>query len=396
MIDPIAKVFNDFDRGTISRRQLLQALGVAAVAAPLSNASAQGSCGAANAGTPRCNTTLLPPPFAPTGWKTIHFDHFKLQCAEPRLEAAYYATLMNWKVRSDDGDKIVLDIGDNFGAVEIRGGYVAPPAPTPAPAAPPAGAGDSSAGRGGRGAGAAAGGRGGARIPLRAVWDSFCWGIDNWDTKKVEAALTERGLNPVADHNGKDFQSFHVKDPDGFDVQISNGSKQNRRTAPAKGALPAPAPFAPTTWKTLWLDHISFGVTDYKESAAFYNALLGWKLGADEGSQNTMEIGPEIGGIIVRGGNRFAPEGQRAAGGRGGQASVRRASMGHISFGISGWDAAGVKAELDKRGLTGRADTGGRGDILTAPYQSYHTTTPNGYDLQIGNRTRFDAGGGDR
>ena len=30
-----------------------------------------------------------------------------------------------------------------------------------------------------------------------------------------------------------------------------------------------------------------------------------------------------------------------------------------------------------------RVDTGGRGDIHTASYKSYHTTTPNGFDLQI-------------
>jgi hypothetical protein len=60
----------------------------------------------------------------------------------------------------------------------------------------------------------------------------------------------------------------------------------------------------------------------------------------------------------------------------------------HISFGIAPWDADQVKAELDKRGLTARADTGGGGDIHTASYKSYHTTTPNGFDLQISNSTR--------
>lgn len=44
-----------------------------------------------------------------------------------------------------------------------------------------------------------------------------------------------------------------------------------------------------------------------------------------------------------------------------------------------------MKAELTKRGLNAREDTGGRGDIHTAPYKSYHTTTPNGFDLQISN-----------
>jgi len=53
------------------------------------------------------------------------------------------------------------------------------------------------------------------------VWDSFCWGITPWDTNKVESALKARGLDPVADHTGDDFRSFHVKDPDGANVQIT-------------------------------------------------------------------------------------------------------------------------------------------------------------------------------
>jgi hypothetical protein len=62
--------------------------------------------------------------------------------------------------------------------------------------------------------------------------------------------------------------------------------------------------------------------------------------------------------------------------------------MGHISFGIADFDPDKVKEELTKRGLTAREDTGGRGDIHTAPYKSYHTTTPNGFDLQISATTK--------
>jgi catechol 2,3-dioxygenase-like lactoylglutathione lyase family enzyme len=397
MDDSVSRLFGQFDRGLVSRRTLLQALGFAAVATPLSRAFPQGSCGGDNAALPRCNKTELKAPFDPTGYKTVYLDHFKLHVVDYKTEAAYYATLMNWKVRSDDGTKAVLDIGDTLGAVEIRGGFQPPPPPAPPPAAanPPA-AGDT-AGRGGRGGRGGGGGR-----QLRAVWDGMCWGIDKWDTKRVEADLAKRGLNPVADHDpSRDFFSFHVKDPDGFDVQLSNGNAKNRRQGAPKAALPAPAPFEPTDWKTVWLDHISFGVTDYKESVAFYEALLGWKRGGDEGSQDTMEISPNIGGIIVRGGNRFAPAEERGAGGRGGAPAARRASMGHISFGITPWDSDKVGAELDKRGLTARVDTGTavrtREGMRTAPYQSYHTTTPNGWDLQIANRvSRNTGGGGDR
>jgi hypothetical protein len=47
-----------------------------------------------------------------------------------------------------------------------------------------------------------------------------------------------------------------------------------------------------------------------------------------------------------------------------------------------------VKAELDKRGLRASPDTGGRDEIHVAKFQSYHTTTPNGFDLQISNVTK--------
>ncbi len=239
--------------------------------------------------------------------------------------------------------------------------------------------------------------------PRHVVWDSFCWGIAPWDAKKVQAELRARGLDPVADHDGQGFESFHVWDPDGFDLQISNGAHTMRRGA-SSGRLTTPVPFEHTAWKTVWLDHISFQSANYKESVAFYQALLGWKPLGDEGSQNETEIG-DVGNIIIRGGNpngRGGGTGRGAAGdssggrsdtpptgGRGGGGTpVRRATIDHIAFGITPWDPDAVKAELDKRGLTSRADTGGKGDIHEAPYQSYHTTTPDGFDLQISNATR--------
>jgi catechol 2,3-dioxygenase-like lactoylglutathione lyase family enzyme len=369
-------MFHDFDRGGLSRRQLLTALGVAVAIRPAA-AFAQGQCGGARAGTPECDPTPARLPFESTGWKTVLLDHFSCQVVDYPKEAAYYAALMNWKIRSDDGKQAVLDIGD-WGGLVLRGGYQAPPtppsaAPTPAPAADPS----VSSGQAGGRAGGRGGGAGGARAPRLAAFDGFCWGIEPWDAKKVEAELRKRGLAPVAENQGKDVQSFHVKDPDGFDLQISNGNRKNRRQGAANGKTLMAAPFEPTSWKTVWLDHISFEVSNYKETAAFYHALLGWTLGTDEGSQNQCEIG-DVGDIIIRrggGGNRGAAPSTTPP--------ARRAAMGHISFGIAAFDPDQVKAELDKRGLAARMDTGGRGDIHTAAYKSYHTTTPNGFDLQI-------------
>jgi catechol 2,3-dioxygenase-like lactoylglutathione lyase family enzyme len=368
MTNLLAQFLNDFDRGRLSRRQLLKALGIAAAIRPAS-AFAQGQCGGARAGTPQCDPTPAKLPFEPTGWKTVLLDHFSCQAVDYPKEAAYYAALMNWKIRSDDGKQAVLDIGD-WGGLVLRGGYQAPPAPPP---------GDEAAtDRGTRG--------GGPRAPRLAVFDNFCWGIDPWDAKNVEAELRKRGLTPVADDRGKDFQSFHVKDPDGFDLQISNGNRTNRRQGSANGRTSAPAPFEAIGWQTVWLDHISFEVSNYKESVAFYTALLGWKPGTDEGSQNQCQIG-DVGDIIIRRGFR----GSRGTD-AGSMPPARGATIGHIAFGITPFDPDQVKAELEKRGLTARVDTGGRGDIHTASYKSYHTTTPNGFDLQISATTRSTRG----
>jgi predicted enzyme related to lactoylglutathione lyase len=337
-------------------------------------AAAQGRCGGDRAGTPSCDTSAVKAPFAPTGWKTIGLDHFSVQATDYKREAAYYMALMNWSLRSDDGTMATLDAG-TVGQVIIRGGFVAPPAP----AAPPAAArpaGDSAAGRGG--AGGRAGGGGGARPPRRTAWDAFAWAISPWDAKKVEAELKKRGLNPVAENDGAS-QCFVVKDPDGFPVGICNDVRFKAHQKAKTVASSVPAPFENTAWKTAWLDHISFQATNYKESAAFYQNLLGWKPTGDEGSQNEMEIGEDVGNIIVRGGNPLAPNYTAP--------SPRRAQMDHVSFGIAGFDPDPVKAELTKRGLNAREDTGGRGDIHDpkVSYKSYHTTTPDGFDLQISN-----------
>ena len=54
-----------------------------------------------------------------------------------------------------------------------------------------------------------------------------------------------------------------------------------------------------------------------------------------------------------------------------------------------------MKAELEKRGLKTRVDTSTNDDIHVAAFKSYHTTTPNGYNLQMSDLThdtRVDSG----
>ena len=75
---------------------------------------------------------------------------------------------------------------------------------------------------------AATDGRGQAnRPPLTGVINHVSYGVAPWDTEKVKAELERRGLNPRSDMVGENSKSFHVLDPDGWDLQISNQTKDS-------------------------------------------------------------------------------------------------------------------------------------------------------------------------
>lgn len=328
-----------------SRRNVLRFLGISAAGA--STLFAQGRC-QNGYNTPACPMTKdvatgpIKPLFAPTGWKTAALEHISFQIPDYRKEAAFYIALMGWKLRSDDGKQAVLDIG-NWGTAIFK---AAPPEQT------------------------------------TALVDGFGFAIEPWNAKTVEAELRKRDLNPVADNNGKGFESFHVKDPDGFDLQIgnSNGMVKARKT-PATAKLEADLPFEATGWRTVWLDHFSFGASNYKASVSFYTSLLGWKETGDEGSQNEVLMG-DVGDALIRGGNPNDPNfGKPPANGK--APRPRNVRIDHISFGIEPWDSDAVKEGLEKRSLRAQIDTGNTGDIHQAAYKSFHTRTPNQYNLQM-------------
>jgi len=347
----------------LSRRALLSSLGLTSLAAPFlggGDAFAQGRC-VTTFGAAECVTSSIPEVFASTGWKTAALDHVTFQLEDYRKEAAFYIALMGWTLRSDDGTQAVLDMGPWGTAVFKQAGP---------------GAFDVLNAQPNR--------RGG---PVRAMVSGFGFAITPWNARAVEQALKARGLSPVAERGAGGAESFLVKDPDGFDLRLTNGAGHpQQRTTPATAKLNEPLPFAATGWKTVWLDHFSFNAADYKKSASFYQQLLGWAPTYDEGSQHELMIA-EAGDIIIRGGNALAPDGGKNGGRAGGP------RIDHISFGISPWDTDKVKAALEQRGLKVTVDTSSRhkgpdgtwvpDEIHTAAFKSYHTDTPNGYNLQI-------------
>jgi catechol 2,3-dioxygenase-like lactoylglutathione lyase family enzyme len=187
----ITAILKDFEDGKMNRRQLIQSLAMVAMSGPAA-AAAAAQTGTASAKAP---------------WKTVHLDHISYSVSDYKRSAEFYSNLMGWEMANDDGKgQATLKIG-NIGEIIIRNAR--PPASPAAGAAAPAPA-------------AAAQGD---RPPVTGVINHISWGIEPWDTDAVKAELERRGLKPRPDMVGDDFKSFHVLDPDGWDLQISNQAK---------------------------------------------------------------------------------------------------------------------------------------------------------------------------
>jgi catechol 2,3-dioxygenase-like lactoylglutathione lyase family enzyme len=211
----IDNLLREFEHGGMTRRQLIQSLALAAAAAaPGGTLLAQGAQKA---------PSMIPAAKDPAPWKTVWLDHVSYAVSDYRRSAAFYRDLMGWEIRNDQGERqATLKIGD-IGEVIIRN-QRGDAAPTPA----------GGAGNGGPAAAATAGGQRGDAQPrpqLTGVINHISWGVAPWDTEKVKAELERRGLNPRPDMVGQNFKSFHVYDPDGWDLQISNQTRENHNSS---------------------------------------------------------------------------------------------------------------------------------------------------------------------
>ena len=154
-----AKLLDDFERGKMTRRQLIQNLALAATAT-------------ATAGV------ALPVVSERKGFQAVAVNHISYQVADYAKTRDFYADLLGMKVVRDTGTQCHLILGDSNTFLIPRN--------APSGTKPP-------------------------RI------DHVAYTIDDWDKNAVEAELKRRGLNPKPDTDN----SFHVDDPNGFDLQIS-------------------------------------------------------------------------------------------------------------------------------------------------------------------------------
>lgn len=170
----IAKLLQEFENGKIDRRQLIKSLALAATASSAISPAAAVAQG--------------------HGFKTIALDHISYQVTDYRKTRDFYASLMGMKVTDDNGtSQCWLRFGENGAGIIARNRRQ--PASTDA--------------------------------PVKSVIDHIAYKIDGWNTDAVKAELASRGLSPRLDTgNGNEgYASFHVKDPDGWDLQISGDPK---------------------------------------------------------------------------------------------------------------------------------------------------------------------------
>ena len=160
MEEVIIKLLNQFERGAITRRQLVQSLTF-------------GMAGLAVGGTAHAAAKA-----APKGFKATGVNHISLEVPDYARTRDFYADLFGMAVSADDGKQCYLTFGDT---VLITRNFYQPSDKNDKP-----------------------------------VVDHIAYTIDNWNHQGVEQELKRRGLKPEAD-----FDSFHIVDPHGYDVQIA-------------------------------------------------------------------------------------------------------------------------------------------------------------------------------
>lgn len=154
----VGKLLQDYEHGKMTRRQLIQTLALTATAAS--------TVGTAEAAAPA---------------NAIYINHVSMQVADYTKTRDFYSGLFGMKVTEDDGKtQCRLTFGDNI--IIARNASSRP----------------------------------GAKVGI----DHLAYTLANWDTDKkvrpaVEAELKRRGLKIRATEG-----SFHVQDPDGFEVQM--------------------------------------------------------------------------------------------------------------------------------------------------------------------------------
>ena len=153
----VEKMLTDFERGTLSRRQLaatLTGLAVSAAALP----------------------SLSTPALAAPSLKAITLNHVTVRVPNLQRTSKFYQEFFGMKLAQRSETIHILSVGESFFGLEQK--------------------------------------------PDVAALDHFDFGLEGWDAAAMRAKVKAAGLSLTAGSRGDD-ESFKFNDPDGFVVQVN-------------------------------------------------------------------------------------------------------------------------------------------------------------------------------
>ena len=190
-------------------------------------------------------------------------------------------------------------------------------------------------------------------------FDHWAFSIADFDAEQVHQALVKWGIDGVG--LGGDF-AWHAKDDNGFLTQICaeagvfpgaatrGWTTEGKIPSGAKAARPAK-----TGWRATGINHVSYGVPDYKRTRDYYTDLFGMRIAFEDGIKCALSFGanPEDSLYIV----------PRADG----------PVIDHIAVSIAEFDLEETEKAIRRLGLAYTAD----GD------SAWTLTDPNGRVVQV-------------
>lgn len=166
----IANLVRDFEDGRVDRREFCRTVALAAtVYAAGEDAHAQTS----------------------TGFKALGINHFSYTCPDYTRARDFFVSVFGLTVAKDTGERANLMFGPEPG----KGGtFMITRNPV----------------------------RNNRPVP-RAVVDSFCFTLSNWNEERVRGAISAKGLELSGGRNG----SLHLLAPFDYDLQLANDIEEN-------------------------------------------------------------------------------------------------------------------------------------------------------------------------
>jgi len=310
------------ERGKFERRQVIQALGIAAtagLAASVAPGTAAFAASVAQMGAA-----------AGIGFKAVAYNHINYQVSDYAKVRDFYVNLFGMKCVWDDSKQCSVEFGDPPNAIYIR--------PLTRPLDRPAGTGPNANWTEQMGQGNV---------------DHLAFSIENFQLDSVKAELARRGLNPQPDGPF----AWTIKDPSGLTVQIcatrgvfpGQASPTAKESDGTKNLDAAPKPDG-NSYKAYAVSHLALMVPDVDKCRDFYTDLLGMKV---------IYYKPgDVFGVDTAGGPVcFLKFGENALYLRKSQHPEHKPYIAHFAPAVENYDQAAVKAELIRRGYKPAADS---------------------------------------